>query len=310
MGTSRLRLVFAAVSAVAVALFMWGPLAGTATSGSRLLFGMDDPPGDDFGPGSYVYPTHEAFSPHTGLLDLRRVEVFDTADTVDFYFTFATITNPWHAPEGFSHQLIDLYIDCIERAGRERPLRSGPRITFQAESGWDYLLRVVAWDGCRLFRADDPATAEGISRGISASVLPDGQTIKVSVSRSHFEVDPDTDWRYYCIVGAQDVFGEDEYRPVKREVGPWHFGGAEDERLAPYVVDLLAPERGPRGQQAQLLSYDSSQGTYALLYPVGGSSASVMAISILGVVVLLLILAGVGLVMARRMRSRIPPERT
>lgn len=310
MRTSHLRLILVALTGAVIALPMCSLLASAAISESRLLFGMDDPLGDDFGPGTYVYPTHQAFSPHTGLLDLRRFEVFETPDTVDFYFTFATVTNPWHAPEGFSHQLIDLYIDCIERAGRDRSLRGGPRVAFQAESGWDYLLRVIAWDGCRLFRADDPATAEGIKKGISASVLPDGQTIKVSVSRSHFEVDPDASWRYYCIVAAQDVFGEDEYRPVKRDAGLWHFGGAEDERLAPYVIDLLAPERGPRGQQAQLLSYDSAAGTLAVLYPVGGPSASLVAVSLIGVVVLLLILAGAGLVMVRRMRSRIPHERT
>lgn len=282
-------------------------VAGTAHGQDRLIFSMDDPKGDDFGPGTYMYPTHEAFSPHKEILDLTRFEVVDTGKTVDFYFTFAKITNPWHAPEGFSHPLIDLFIDCIDRAGRDRTLRSGPRVRFASEWGWDYLLRVVAWDGCRLFRADDPALARGTKEGISCSVLPENNTIKVSVSRNLFEVDPDPSWKYYCLVGAQDVFGEDEYRPVMREAGLWHFGGAEDERLAPYVIDLLAPDRGPRGQRAQLLSYDSAGGVYAMLYPVGGHAISWVAVALSVAVVLLLIGVGIALVWVRRNRSGPPP---
>jgi len=274
---------------------------------NRMLFGMDDPLGDDYGPGTYTYPAHPAFSPHSGILDLKRFEVFDSGDTVDFYFTFAMMTNPWHAPEGFSHQLIDLYIDCIDRAGRDRPLREGPRVRFPVEFGWDYLIRVVAWGGCRLFRADDPTNSKGVKDGISAALLPDGNTIRVSVRRDHFEVEPNSNWKYYCLVGAQDVFGEDEYRPVMREAGLWHFGGAEDEKLAPYVIDLLAPGSGPKSQKAQLSSYDSGSSTYALLHPVGGPPVSLVTIVVLVVTILLLVGIGLGLAFIGRMENKRPP---
>ena len=138
-------------------------------------------------------------------------------------------------------------------------------------------------------------------------MLPENNTIKVSVSRNHFDVDPGPNWKYYCLVGAQDVFGEDEYRPVMREPGLWHFGGAEDERLAPYVIDLLAPERGPRGQQAQLLSYDSVAGAHAMLYPVGGHAVSWVAVVLSVAVVLLLIAVGIALVWVRRTKGGPPP---
>ncbi|HOB91594.1 MAG: glucodextranase DOMON-like domain-containing protein [Bacillota bacterium] len=303
------RLALIALVAVTVGLFV--QLVACSSSGadaSRMLFSMEDPPDDDYGPGTYIYPTHHAFSPHRGILDLRRFEVFDTHETVDFYFSFAVVTNPWHAPEGFSHQLIDLYIDCIERAGRDRPLRDGPRVRFPSESGWDYLIRVVAWDGCRLFRADDPSNAKGTKDGVSAVLLQDGKTIKVSVRRDHFEVEPSPRWQYFCLIGSQDVFGEDEYRPVMREAGLWHFGGAEDERLAPYVIDLLAPAKGHRSQQSQLLSYDSGRGTHALLYPVGGQSFSVATLVLSVVIAVLLLGVGIGLAVIRRMANRTPPN--
>lgn len=310
MQLRRYGILLVIAAGVAAALCGQFAAAGAAHGQDRLIFSMDDPKGDDFGPGTYTYPTHDAFSPHKEILDLTRLEVVDTGDTVDFYFTFARITNPWHAPEGFSHPLIDLFIDCIDRAGRDRPLRAGPRVRFASESGWDFLLRVVAWNGCRLFRADDPSLAGGTKDGISCNVLPETNTIKVSVSRNHFDVDPDSSWRYYCLVGAQDVFGEDEYRPVMKEAGLWHFGGAEDERLTPYVIDLLAPDRGPRGQQAQLRSYDSAAGVYATLYPVGGHAISWVAVMLSVGVVVLLIAVGIALVWVRRMRGGPPPEAT
>lgn len=301
------RLALAVLAAVVVGMCMQPAVCSAGANGNRMLFSMDDPLGDDFGPGTYTYPTHHAFSPHEGILDLTCFEVFETSETVDFYFSFALITNPWHAPEGYSHQLIDLYIDCIDRAGRDRPFRDGPRVQFPAESGWDYLIRVVAWDGCRLIRADDPASAKGTKQGVSAILLQDGNTIKVSVKRDHFEVEPSPKWQYYCLVGSQDVFGEDEYRPVMREAGPWHFGGAEDERLAPYVIDLLAPAKGHKSQQAQLLSYGDGRNTYALLYPVGGPSVSLATSILFTVIALFLVGIGVGLVVIRRIGHRTPP---
>ena len=127
----------------------------------------------------------------------------------------------------------------------------------------------------------------------------------MSVSRNHFDVDQ-APTGSYCLVGAQDVFGEDEYRPVMRSRA---FGTSVEPRTraGPYVIDLLAPERGPRGQQAQLLSYDSVAGAHAMLYPVGGHAVSWVAVVLSVAVVLLLIAVGIALVWVRRTKGGPPP---
>ncbi|HAH97520.1 MAG TPA: hypothetical protein DCL69_11575, partial [Firmicutes bacterium] len=39
---------------------------------ARVYFEMEDPSGDDYGPGTYLYPQNESFSPYSGLFDLIR----------------------------------------------------------------------------------------------------------------------------------------------------------------------------------------------------------------------------------------------
>ena len=81
----------------------------TAAAGT-VLFTMEDRAGDDWGPGDLKYPLHQVFEP--GLFDLRRVHVWHDDRNLYFDVSFALVTNPWNAPEGFFHQLIDIYIDA------------------------------------------------------------------------------------------------------------------------------------------------------------------------------------------------------
>src|SRR5690606_34879804 len=59
----------------------------------RTVFRMKDPPGDDNGPGTYVYPTDETFVP--GLFDLTDFAVRTAGDQVYFDLTFREVNNPW-----------------------------------------------------------------------------------------------------------------------------------------------------------------------------------------------------------------------
>ncbi|NOX45273.1 MAG: hypothetical protein GXO72_06050, partial [Caldiserica bacterium] len=49
----------------------------------ELVFEMEDPRGDDFGPGSYVYPLNKVFAP-AGIFDLVRYAVYDAGDAWQF----------------------------------------------------------------------------------------------------------------------------------------------------------------------------------------------------------------------------------
>ena len=77
----------------------------------EVYFTAGDPEGDDYGPGSYVYPRNLAFRPYEGLYDLLSFRVSGDGEHLFFDLQIKQVTNPWNAPEGFIHPVIHIYID-------------------------------------------------------------------------------------------------------------------------------------------------------------------------------------------------------
>ncbi|MGE5587080.1 MAG: glucodextranase DOMON-like domain-containing protein [Clostridia bacterium] len=280
----------------------------TALAEPVVVLDMDDPVGDDHGPGTYGYPTHKAFVP--GLFDLTHFKVSHDPEYVYFDATFKEITNPWNAPEGFSHQLINIYIDTTPGAGRTDTLRKGALVAFDRRYGWDLFIKAVGWGGCRVFTAKDESEARGIADGLSASVLADGKTVRVAVPKAVIG-EPSRRWGYYVLVGSQDAFGEDDFRPVMEKAGPWVFGGGSDLEVDPNVIDMLAPARGRASQERMLGSYNLERGSLAVLVPVfatAGGNGAVSRGAVAAVVVTLVAAGAVGW-WARRRRPTTPPRR-
>ncbi|NPV54009.1 MAG: hypothetical protein HPY71_10855 [Firmicutes bacterium] len=260
---------------LALALFLF-ILFGTYLEGqlqaqgqARVVFDMDDPEGDDHGPGSYVYPLHKVFQ-HDGLFDLIHFSVSYNSEYVYFDSTFKEITNPWNAPEGFSHQLINIYIDSVSGEGRTQTLKPGAQVAFDKRYAWDFQVKVLGWGGSRVFTARDTAESKGVSEGVRAEVLPQSKTIRVAVPRAILG-EPTSRWRYYVLIGSQDAFGIDDYRPVMEKPGSWVFGGGSDLDFDPNVIDMLALARGRYSQEAMLSSYNLARGTLATIHPVSES---------------------------------------
>ena len=130
------------VTAVIIAVVtLVGSWAEIASAEPIVAFEMNDPIGDDYGPGTYTYPTHKAFLP--GLFDLTSFRVSYDVEYVYFDNTFREVTNTWNAPEGFSHQLINIYIDTTKGAGRTDTIRKGAMVAFDKRYGWDILIKAL-----------------------------------------------------------------------------------------------------------------------------------------------------------------------
>ncbi|HEY8417349.1 MAG TPA: glucodextranase DOMON-like domain-containing protein [Limnochordales bacterium] len=267
-------------------------LADTAPAQQKTVFQMNDPVGDDRGPGGYRYPGHHTFVP--GLFDLTSFAVRTGGHHVHFDLTFRAMVNPWDAPEGFHHQLIDIYIDTTPGAGHTGPLRPGPRVRFDPNHAWDVRLRVAPFGGTRLHRAGDGPDEPGWTDGLAAGLVADGRTIRASVPQDVLGT-PQPSWRYYVLVGGFDPFGEDGYRPVRAVATEWSFGGGDDAGAVPQVIDLLAPRFWPN-QARQLGSFTAPAGgpaVPALIHPVGGGRAAMAwATPVLGAAGLLFVMLG------------------
>src|SRR5699024_1696168 len=77
------------------------PEIATGTAPGDVLFRVEDPAGDDHGPGTYRYPDDAAFIP--GSFDLLSVEATDDGEDVLFAIRLgAELTDPWgDSPVGY-----------------------------------------------------------------------------------------------------------------------------------------------------------------------------------------------------------------
>ena len=108
-------------------------------------------------------------------------------------------------------------------------------------AGWDYGNEVWLPDGTKIQKvltifADD-------NEGIVHVILP--KTIELSNGTTLNIRSPTSEWEYVIIVGSQDGYGIDYWRPVALEAEQWKCGGADPEALiaglALRVMDMLVP---------------------------------------------------------------------
>lgn len=241
---------------------------GTAVtdSGWQTVLDIADPIGDDHGPGTYLYPTHRQFAPQQGLLDIERFVVEGTESEMRYRVTFGAVTNPWKGPFGFSHQLMQIYIDH-KPGGERRPLYPGANVVFSPKAPWDTLVKVTGW-GVYLLRdsSQRPEKPKPYERA-KVQVLPDGKTIEVILPMDEWmTLDTLMDSSFYLLVGGQDGFGPDNFRVVKKQVSEWYFGGGDVNGFSPNVIDLVTPPG--RSQQKILSSYDPEMEILAVVEPV------------------------------------------
>ena len=177
-------------------------------------------------------------------------------------------------------------------------------------------IKALGWGGCRAFSSQDDEESKGISDGLEASVLPDGKTIRVKVPLPIIG-QPDSNWNYYVLIGSQDAFGEEDFRPVMEESTPWTFGGGSNLEVNPNVIDMLAPEGGRFSQERLLGSYDVQKGALAVVVPVsaGGTAQRRFAFlqapgvpTVIAVILGLLLVGGGIAVWVKRRGFIIPPK--
>lgn len=232
--------------------------------GGKLIKIFEDPIGDEDGPGGYTYPKDGAFKPYKGLWDIEWTKVYDNDDSIVFKFKFGEMTNPWGAPKGFSHQLINIYLDTKD-GGLTKTYKDGARVQFDPKHPWDYFIKVAGWPsyGQLLATSDEQELPEGVQ----VEADPGEKIITVIVMKKFLDIKGNKIYAYF-MVGSQDGYGPDNFRAVTPENTQWTLGGypADAGDYGPYVLDIIVPEG--YDQHKVLSSYDASQEKYATLVPV------------------------------------------
>ncbi len=198
---------------------------------------LEDPVGDDNGPGYYTYPKDQAFAPFKGLFDIKEMKVLENQKNFIFQFKFVTMTNPWNAPKGFSHQIINLYIDD-KSGGRIDTYNKGANVQFSKKHPWDYFIKVTGWPSYGQFFAT--ADKQESNDTITVNADPAEKTINIIVPKK--AIGNPQEFYLYVLSGSQDGYGPDNFREVTKKASTWTLGGNPGLTTAPLVLDTIVPK--------------------------------------------------------------------
>ncbi len=232
------------------------------------IFSIEDPVGDDYGPGTYLYPTDDIFKAEEGLFDITSFSISEKEDTYLLAFEFAKIIDPWQSKFGFSLPFIELYIDN-QKGGSSELFRNGSNIRLNPRNPWDILITFNGW-WVRAYNPDDREkkadfwnTDENPWDVKQSHVEVKENTIFLELGK---EVTGELEGAYlYLLVGSFDPFGPGYYRNVGNNYSKWEFAELDtsDLQYAPRVIDLILPNG--RIQSTVLSNFSED---YPLIYPL------------------------------------------
>ncbi len=234
------------------------PDLGLATE----ILKVEDPSGDDHGPGSYVYPSDPVFK--AGVFDVKEFSVATDEKNLIFKFTFnGPIPNPWGSPNNLAVQTLDVYIDKDPGKGTgARLLLPGRNAALSKGNGWDLALWAEGWTPEVL--APDPSTLEPKQvSGVDWKIIvdPAAQSVTLRVPLTVFGEGDPTQWGYAAAVLSQDGYpstGVWRVRDVNESAAQWKLGGAPADSNHTRIIDLVWPADGTPSQEDMLGKYPTS----------------------------------------------------
>lgn len=230
------------------------------------LLEMDDALDDETGDGDYTYPLASDFAPGAGLFDITHLKVSQSAWNARFEITFDEMTDFWSLSNGFSHQIVQIYIDEGETAHGRETMLEGANARVDPAWAWELALSATGEPGA--VKTVSALTGETSAKGIE--VQADKETGVVTITLAKRLLDAEfADCRFIIVAGSQDGFGPGKWRDVDAEAKTWRLGGGADPSPAdgldydPNIVDMLLPEGVD--QAAMLGAYDVAGQQYAVL---------------------------------------------
>jgi alpha-amylase/alpha-mannosidase (GH57 family) len=222
-----------------------------------VVYEVKDPRGDDFGPGSYTYPTDAAFP--SSVFDLESFAVgYDDENIVFKFTTYGPINNPWGSPNGLAVQTFDVYIDKDGKKGSGNTmLLSARNARVSEDDAWDLALVVEGWTP-GVYAPDGKGGATFV-KDVEVKIVadPGNRKVTVRVPKSVLGDNPAA-WRYVVTLSSQDGYGPNRIRDVLPKAEQWRVGGAPEGTTHTRIIDLLWPADAAPDQKAILGTYTST----------------------------------------------------
>ncbi|MEC7508735.1 MAG: glucodextranase DOMON-like domain-containing protein, partial [Candidatus Thermoplasmatota archaeon] len=231
------------------------------------LLELDDAVGDETGDGDYVYPLASDFNTPDGggLWDATHLTVRQSAWNAQFILTMSEMTDIWGLANGFSHQIVQIYVDQGETSYGRTAMLTGANAEVHPDWAWEVAISGTGEPGA--VQAVQAETGSASARGIDVTGDVDAKTITFTVSKDVIGSDV-PNYRYIIVIGSQDGFGTGKWRDVMEDAATWTLGGganpAPDDGIDydPNIIDVILEGDG---QTAMLSGYDVAGHTYAQL---------------------------------------------
>jgi len=268
-----------------LALALW--LAPSAAS-AQFKLTLQDPKGDDRGPGTYIYPTAAEYE--LGSFDLTKVEIEEDGDDVVFTVSMkARIKDPWDSAtwtppgQGFSLQFVQIYVDTDHAAGSgHKEALPCMNVTFRETSRWDKVV-LVSPQAVTRTKTEVKSKAKAVKGDVIVPrrVKVAGKKLKVTVPKSALGT-PTAAWGWQVLVQSNEGYPRGDClltRDVNEIEGEHRFGGGNDWDCDPHVIDAIVPPAeggsGEKDGQYKALAHtckgsDRSKATLAelpMVYP-------------------------------------------
>lgn len=245
---------------------------------------FSDPKGDDFGPGTYKYPTKAEYK--KGSFDLTKVEIKDKGSDLEITIGVnAAVEDPWESAKwptpgnGFSLQTFQIYVDTDGKAGSgESATLPGQNGTFADDSRWEKVIFVSPQANKEITsRLDQKAKAMKDKVVLPTKVSAKGKEITAIVKKADLGgIDPaKVGWQ--VLVSSNEGFDNQPgngilTRTVNEFEGEHRFGGGDDGDSDPNFVDVLAGKgKGSDDEiaaQKDMLKYDAAKKQKCALHMV------------------------------------------
>ncbi len=245
-----------------------------------------DPKGDDFGPGTYKYPTKSDYK--KGSFDLTDVDIKDKGADLEITLSVnASIEDPWESAKwptpgnGFSLQTFQIYVDTDGKAGSgEANALPGMNATFADDSRWEKIIFVSPQANKEITsRIDQKAKAMKDKLVLPVKVSAKGKKVTAIIKKADLGgLDPQkVGWQ--VLVSSNEGFDNQPgngilARTVNEFEGEHRFGGGDDGESDPNFIDCLAGKAkgGDDEVQAQKdqLKFDAAKKQRPVLKMVRG----------------------------------------
>jgi carbohydrate-binding DOMON domain-containing protein len=252
-----------------IALLAAISLAFAVAAASAQEVAFKDPVGDDKGPGKYTYPTDPVYKP--GSFDLTEFKYSPKGDKADVAVTVnASLEDPWGMKVGFAVQMVFIFIQTDDTAGRTTKGLPGLNIQFAPEDGWNRCIILSPQPSGRVRGEVEIKAADLVKMiVIPNQVRGSGRTISATVNTKDIGSGDPAKWGWQVVMQSNEGFPDKKdllTRKVNEYEGQHRFGGGNDGDCDPHVMDILAGhgtgDKSETEEQYKMLAYEcNSDGT-------------------------------------------------